>query len=144
MDTEIFQDWLDRVGDAVVAGDFETYAAAVALPFTLITEASTISVPDESALRAGFDTYRVMLDAQRVTHMVRTASDVCAMGPGLILGNYTTHLMSNALPVVPPFISAMTLRDENGVWKASMIVNSTSNAKWPIDLPRSEGGSHAP
>ncbi|MEJ6395468.1 hypothetical protein V8J82_19565 [Gymnodinialimonas sp. 2305UL16-5] len=131
MDRDVFQDWLDRVGAAVMAGDYPTYAAAVCLPFTLITETTTTNVEDDETLHAGFAGYRQMLEDNGITHMVRLSSGVTPLGAGLIVGNYTTHLLANSRPVMQPFVSSMTLRQQDGVWRATSIVNSLSSMAWP-------------
>lgn len=130
----VFQDWLDRIGAAVIEGDYPTYANAVSLPFLLVTENATISVDDDTTLQEGFVSYRKMLSTQGVTHMVRLSSGTTDLGPDLIVGNYTTHLLINARPALPPFVSSMTLRCEDGIWKATTIVNSLAATQWPVDV----------
>ncbi len=130
------QAWLDRMDAAVLGGDFETYAAGVSLPFTLITETANLTVADEADLRRGFDAWRDMLRMQHVTDSVRLCSGVTHLAPDLVVGTYISHLLSNAKPVVPSKLGAIILRLEDGAWRATAIASPVANRKWPIDLPR--------
>ena len=131
-----FQTWLDVVGQATLDGDFDRYAVYVSVPFTLITQEATLTVPDRAGLRRGFDVYHTMFRTMGVTDMVRTASGVTPMGPDLLCGNYETHILRGALAIVPPFLSSMVLRHEEGLWRAASVTNSWTNRRWPIDFPK--------
>ncbi|NKX44580.1 hypothetical protein [Roseicyclus persicicus] len=137
MDLAGLQDWLDRMDRAVTEGDFADYAARVVLPFALETRTATLSVASLAELRAGFDSWRQMLAAQRVTHSVRRATDVRRIGPDSVRGSFDSYLLAGAIPVVPPMGGTVDLhRDEAGLWRATRIVTEMANARWPIDLPR--------
>ena len=130
-----FQTWLDVVGQTIFDDDFDAYAAHVCVPFTLITQQETLTVPDRGGLRRGFDVYVNMFRTLQVTDMIRTASGVTAMGSDLLCGNYETHILRGGLRIVPPFMSSMVLRAEGGTWRAASITNSWSNKRWPISFP---------
>ncbi|MCX7889225.1 MAG: hypothetical protein N2422_05765 [Rhodobacteraceae bacterium] len=117
-------------------GDWDSYRDAVALPFHLQTERANLTIADEAALRDGFEDFHEMLRTQQVTDYIRLVRIATFIEDGLIAGNYVTHMLSNAVRVVPPFASQITLRRGDGVWRAVSISNATANTRWPIDLPR--------
>ena len=133
---QLLQSYLDEIGTAVLVGDWETYRAHVALPFTLITEAATLTVETEEDLRKGFDSFHDMLRFQKVTQYIRLADSAVALSDTLISGRYVSHFIAGAHRIIPPFRSTMTLRLIGNRWVAVAITNSTSNMQWPIQVPR--------
>ena len=45
--TVFLQDWLDRMGDATLGGDWQSYMPGISLPFRLLTETAEITVIGE-------------------------------------------------------------------------------------------------
>lgn len=134
---ETLQTWLDTVSDAVMQGDFDTYRAHVCLPFHLITHTTSMRIENEDALRGGFDLFVQMLRSQRVTDYVRLAAGAEQLDDVLITGRYVSHLIvSGGLRLIPPFRSAITLRLEDGMWRAASITNALANSRWPIHMLR--------
>lgn len=131
---ETLQEWLDTVSDAVMRGDYAVYRAHVCLPFHLITHTASLRIEDDPPLRAGFDSFVQMLRSQRVTDYIRLASGAEQLDDVLITGRYVTHLLVGGTRLMPPFKSAITLRREDGVWRAASITNALANARWPIHL----------
>ena len=131
-----FQDWLDRVVQSYFDDDFASYSDAMLLPQAFITDKSITLIGDEDLLRKGFDAWRQMMIAQKVTHLIRTATEVVELGGGLISGNYETHLLSDATHVCPVYTSTATLREDGGVWRAVSITTGLSNTAYPIVVPR--------
>lgn len=133
---QLLQSYLDEIGTAVLRGDWETYRSHVQLPFTLITEAATLTVSTEADLRQGFDSFHDMLQFQKVTDYVRLAESAVEIDDHLISGRYVSHFIAGSHRILPPFRSTMTLRLLGNTWRAVAITNSTSNMQWPIQMPR--------
>jgi hypothetical protein len=133
---EVLQSYLDTSMAALFRADWHDYAATIALPFTMITEASILTVATEAELRAGYDAYQNMIQTQRLTDVVRLAETAAELGETLISGRYITHMLSGALRVVPPYRSTITLRLTGSRWQAISVTNSLANMQWPIHLPR--------
>jgi hypothetical protein len=131
---EILQDWLDIVTNAVMQGDYTAYRAHICLPFHLITHSASLRIDDDAPLRQGFDSFLQMLRSQRVTDYIRLASGAEQLDDVLITGRYVSHLLVNGTRLLPPFKSAITLRREDGVWRAASITNALANSRWPIHL----------
>ena len=133
---QLLQSYLDEIGTAVLVGDWETYRNHVHLPFTLITETTTLNVTTEAELKRGFDSFHEMLKFQRVTDYVRLAESAVDISDHLISGRYVSHFIAGSHRIVPPFRSTMTLRLVGNTWRAVAITNSISNMQWPIQVPR--------
>ena len=132
----IMQSYLDDLSTAVLTGDWGTYSAHVAMPFTLVTETTTMVVDTEEKLRAGFDSFHDMLKFQRVTQYIRLVETAVDLGDTLISGRYVSHVIAGAHRIIPPFRSHMTLRLIGNIWCAAAITSSISNMQWPIQMPR--------
>lgn len=133
--SETLQTWLDTVAEAVIRGDYETYRAHVCLPFHLITHTTSMRIDRDDALRSGFDAFVQMLQSQRVTDYVRLAAGAEQLDDVLITGRYVSHLLvAGGVRLIPPFRSAITLRREDGVWRAASITNALANSRWPIHM----------
>ncbi|MDJ0827236.1 MAG: hypothetical protein QNJ16_17230 [Rhodobacter sp.] len=131
----ILQDYLDRMSDAVMGGDYAVYAAGVALPFTLVTAEDEITVETDAALRQGFDAYHEMLTMQNATDMIRIAKRAEPRGDGLVAGRYQTNILANGQRIFDAFDSDIVLRAAPSGWRAVWISNDMRNARWPIHLP---------
>lgn len=137
----MFQTFLDDVTIAVMAGDFDTFAAHVSLPFHLVTESARLVVTTEADLRAGFDDFQQTLKVQHVTDMIRLAESAAFLSEDQISGRYVTHLLANGHRAVPPFSSQMELRREAGIWRTASISNSLYNHRWPLMVPEVKHGT---
>lgn len=133
---QTLQSYLDESDANLLRADWPGYSAGVALPFTMITEASVMTVSSEAELRAGFDAYQNMIHTQRLTDVVRLAETAAALGERLISGRYITHMMAGSHRIMPPFRSNLTLRLTGNRWQAICVTNSLANMQWPIHLPR--------
>lgn len=133
---QILQAYLDEVGDACLRDDWETYVAAVELPFILMTQAATICISTQDELRIGFDAFCATLKHQRVTDHIRLAESAVDLDQGLISGRYTTHLLSGSHRIIPPYRSSITLRLAGNHWRAASISNDLVNTHWPLHLPQ--------
>ncbi len=133
---QIMQSYLDDLSTAVLVGDWETYRNHVTIPFTLVTETATLVVDTEENLLAGFDAFHKMLQFQKVTQYIRLVDTAVDLGDTLISGRYTSHVISGAHRIIPPFRSTMTLRLMGNRWCAAAITSSISNMQWPIQMPR--------
>lgn len=133
---KLLQTYLDDSVATLFRADWKAYATTIALPFTMITEASVLTVTSEAELRAGYDAYQNMIKTQRLTDVARLAETAAKLGETLISGRFVTHMLSGALRVVPPYRSTITLRLTDSNWQAISVTNSLANMQWPIHLPR--------
>jgi hypothetical protein len=132
----ILQDYLDRIGQAVISERFDRYRAGVQLPLSILTSSANLTVSTEDALQDGFDDYIEMLQSHGVDAMLRSVKAAAFQGNEHIVGIYDTRLMSGRRQVLPTFHSKMWIGCYDGVWKAIKIHNTTNEARWPMLLTR--------
>lgn len=142
--SEIMQDFLTRMADAVVSERFETYSAGVHLPFSILTSAASLSVATLDDLEDGFDTFAEVVRIRGVTRIVQTVMYAEFEGPDRIVGIYRTRLMDGSRVVLPEYYSKMWIQRIDGVWKATRTHNTTKEARWPILLTRLASDSWSP
>ena len=85
---------LDEVSAAALKNGWETYREGISLPSTVITHAESKVISTEDDLRAGYDTFRMTLMAQRVTDYIRLVDQAEQLDRGLIPGSYVSHLIA--------------------------------------------------
>lgn len=133
MDTAaILQDYLDEVSLAVLHDDWQTYRDGISLPCAVITHSESKIVATEDDLRAGFETFRDTLRAQRVTDYIRLVDQAARLDKDLISGSYISHIIAGGQRVVAPFRSLMTLRLVGNRWRAASVTNGLANSRWPL------------
>lgn len=132
----ILQETLDDLGSAVMTDDWEGFCARIVIPFELETEAARIKVVSLDEMREGYDTFRDMIVARRVSDYVRLVEHATFDGPDTICGTYVSHLLGNGVRVVPPYRSMMILQRQGNRWSVRRIANSWKNDRWPILTPR--------
>jgi hypothetical protein len=132
---QTLQIYLDEVAGSVLRRDFATYRDRIALPFQLVTHAASLHITDEATLRQGFDTFAQAVQVQRITDYLRLVEGAEELDEALITGRYVTHMMAGAHRVFPPFRSQITLRHEDGRWRAASITNALANSRWPLIVP---------
>lgn len=139
---QILEEYLERVGRAVMADDFETYADHVSLPLVLVTEVTTLVIQNIAELEHGFDAFVEMMQSQNVTEFLRVVESAVVSDDGLVSGRYVTHILRDGQPIVPPIGSRIGLRLEDDRWRAVSIASSLTNARWPIFLPEVGSGTN--
>ena len=132
---QTLQLFLDEVAGAVMRSDYAAYRERVTVPFQLITHTANLHIDNDADLRQGFETFAQTLRVQRITDYIRLVEGAEEMDDVLITGRYVTHMMAGGHRVIPPFRSQITLRHEDGRWRAASITNALANSRWPLLLP---------
>jgi len=130
-----FERVVDRMAESCMAGDWPAFRDGMILPFTLHTAGATLVVKDEIQLRQGFDNFVQMLRVQGVTDYIRPVLDADCPAPDRLDGIYESHLLRNAVRVVPSYRSRAQLRRVDGLWRFERIVNTWENDRWPVTTP---------
>ncbi|MCF7701046.1 hypothetical protein [Loktanella sp. M215] len=115
----VFQDWLDRVAAYVVANDYDNWRTTMSCPVVVNSAAGPSEMGTEDQLREKFEQWRLQINVQRVSDLIRIAHDVQAISEDHIEGAYTMDVLSNGQRVMPRFISAATLRYQDRHWRAT-------------------------
>lgn len=128
----IVQSCLDEVSAAVLHDDWPTYRDSISLPFAVISHDESKIVTTEEDLRAGFDSFRDTLRAQKVTDYIRLVEQAWRIDHDLISGSYVSHIIAGGQRIVAPFKSLMTLRLIGNHWRAASVTNGLGNSRWPL------------
>lgn len=128
----ILQSYLDEGAAAVLQDDWPTYRDGISLPCAFISHDENKIVATEDDLRAGFNSFRATLRAQRVTDYVRLVEQASRIEGDLISGSYVSHIMAGGQRVVAPFKSLIRLRLVGNRWRATSVTNGLANSRWPL------------
>lgn len=130
----IVQTWLDDVGQTFFERDFDRFAEAITLPFTLATRNNRTILTERAALQNGFDAWVGMIHGYGATHLIRKARDVQQKDRDVITASYDTDLLRGSVRVVPTFTSWMLLRRSGGRWRSEHLVSGIANDRYPFNV----------
>lgn len=117
---DIVQDFLDRQGDATVAGDIDATLAFCDLPCTLDSLDGSIVVTTETQMRAVCLGFINSLRARQVTYVVRRCQDAVFKDGDTIWATYETRYVSDTgVRAEEPYAGFVILRRRAGIWKIS-------------------------
>jgi hypothetical protein len=102
---EIYQTALNSVSEAVLAGDFDRYAAMIDLPYLVFTTTARLLVTTREDLRPTFQALHEALQEEGVTHYERVARAADYVQRDRIEGWHHTHLISDGERVNSPHVS---------------------------------------
>lgn len=128
----IYQDALNGVSKAVLAGDFDTYAAMIDLPYLIHTQDADLLVSTTESLRPTFDALHGVLKEQRVTHYERVAREADFADRDRIEGWHHTHLISHGERLSWPHVSRHGLVRRGTAWLFSEAHYSVQADRWPV------------
>ena len=105
-----FQAFLDDISNCFVDKDFAAWEKHVELPFSIVTDAGTISIKDQAGLRQNFEHYLTACKVMNIDAIVRkpVAMDVCP--DGKLLATYETELLSHGNRATAPYKSSALLQ----------------------------------
>jgi hypothetical protein len=128
----VYQEALDTVSAAVLAGDFEAYAARIDLPYLVHTEVARLLVQKVDELRPTFENLVRALKSRGVTHYERVAREADYASPHRIEGRHFTHMIANGNPVAMPHEARQVLVRRGDVWRFSEAHYPTRADRWPV------------
>jgi hypothetical protein len=134
----IYQDFLDRTAEALIAGDAAGFLGHIHLPHQIVTENGIFEIADMETARRHFGGFAGALKAQGADAYTRIASSAAFVEPNRIVGRHTAHITSGGKLVAPVFENEMELERRNGVWGASYTRHHVRFVAWPDILPRTE------
>ena len=129
----IYQRALDVVSKAVLAADFDTYAAMIDLPYMIHTAQADLLVSSVADLRPTFDVLSQGLKARGITHYERVARAADYVARDRIGGWHHTHALADGEPLAYPHVSRHTLVRRGDRWLFSEAqYEYLSAARWPL------------
>jgi hypothetical protein len=134
----IYQDLLDRMGEALVAGDADTFVRHVFVPCEVRTDSETILIDSDAKSRQHFAKFHQALMAQGTDAYTRIAKSAVFDGSDCIHGRHETIITSKGKLVAPRFYNEMTIKRRDGIWGTDWVRHHTRYVSWPDVLPRTE------
>ncbi len=129
---EIYQTALNKVSDAVLAGDFNRYVVMIDLPYLIHTQNARLLVSVRDDLTPTFQALHDSLRAQGVTHYERVAREADFVCRDRIEGWHHTHLISHGERVNCPHVSRHTLVRRGAGWLFSEAHYAIEANRWPV------------
>lgn len=134
----VYQDLIDKLTDAIVRRDAETFIACNALPQQVVTVAGQRIFETEGDLLESLNRFVHAIEVNGVTHVVRVCVHARALGPEHIEGWHKTYILRGANLVYTPHVTRQVLRHEDGLWRVAEIEAevdhgvSPSSTLWPV------------
>jgi hypothetical protein len=128
----IYQAALDVVSEAVLAGDFATYAGMIDLPYLVLTDSAQLLVTCEADLRPTFDALHFGLKARRVHHYKRLARQADYVAQGRIEGWHFTHTLAAQDFAAPSRSARQVIVHRAGRWLFSEAQYPIAADSWPL------------
>lgn len=131
MPERLFQTLGDDLTRALVTGDFDLYAAIMALPLTIAPrDGAPYVLADRAALRADFDLYHSIIKLHGVTDIYREVVEYQPVSDGHIRFHFVTHILVRAQRIVEPFASCMLMVRGADGWRIAEIESSEGHINW--------------
>lgn len=128
-----YQEALDAVSAAVLAGDFSAYLERLDLPYLVRMADADVVLTDAGSLRPTFDALSGGLRRRGVTHYERVAREARFRRADRIEGRHFTHMIAGAERIAPPHAAAAALvRRDGGTWRFSEATYPLARADWPL------------
>lgn len=135
----IYQDFLDRTAEALIAGDADGFLRHIHLPHQIVTENGIFEIADRAAAERHFEGFAAALRAQGVDAYTRTAKWARFLEPDRIEGRHVAHLTSAGKLATPVFENEMEIEMRNGIWGMSYVRHHVRFVAYPDILPRHGG-----
>ena len=128
----LYQDALNVVSQAILAGDFDAYADRIDLPYLVHTQTARHLIQRRDDLRQTFQALHDSLAARDVTHYERVARAADYVDRDRIEGMHHTHLISHGERVNCPHVSRHTLVRRGALWQFSEAHYDIRADRWPV------------
>ncbi len=127
-----YQTALNVVSQAVLRGDFDSYAAQIDLPYLIHTQNARHLIQRREDLRPTFQAVRDSMAAHDITHYERVARAADYVDRDRIEGWHHTHLISHGERVNCPHVSRHTLVRRGALWLFSEAHYDIRADRWPL------------
>lgn len=128
----IYQNALNTVSQAVLAGDFDAYADQIDLPYLIHTDTARLLVFTRDDLRPTFEALHQTLRDRAVTHYERVARHADYVDRDRIEGWHHTHLISQGERLNYPHASRHVILRRDAGWVFSEAYYKIQADRWPV------------
>lgn len=132
----IYQEWLDIVSEPLLQGDVDVLQRYVSLPYLHRSEDNRTVIETREDMAHGFKVFSDSLLSQGANQIVRLVSSAEYLSDDYIQGAHVTHVLRNATPVVPSFVSQLSLRRCPTHWKMVENYGGYAHGTWPVRMMR--------
>ncbi|MEM9432790.1 MAG: hypothetical protein AAGA12_02620 [Pseudomonadota bacterium] len=127
---EIYQDMLDRIGQAYFDDDFDYIRRVIFVPHTFVTFESTYVMETETDLRKMYDNLRVHFRSQNIDTYHRVCHAAEFKSSTLIEGMHVTHMLSDVQQVEDSYPVRSFLKCVDNVWQVFCSDNAITEDGW--------------
>ena len=129
----IYQNALNIVSEAVLAGDFFRYAAMIDFPYLVHTADADLLVTTTADLLPAFEAVHRGLTSRGVTHYERVARSADYVDRNRIEGRHHTHMLADGQPVNCAHASGQTIVRRGELWLFSEAhYDAVKGDRWPL------------
>ncbi|MBS1303338.1 hypothetical protein [Loktanella sp. SALINAS62] len=128
MERRYFQDWLDGVIDHAHANDGAGWADRFARPTLIVSHDRRSLIETDAEFAAKFSAWRGLFRVYRVTHMLRTVTDLQPDGDARVIGTYDTDILADGKRVMPRFRSTKVLVRQGDIWRCCQLTTGMGAA----------------
>lgn len=129
----IYQDALNIVSQAVLAGDFRRYVGMIDLPYLVHTATTDLLVTTTADLLPTFASLHEGLRDRGVTHYERVARSADFVDRDRIEGWHYTYMIADGQPVNCPYAASQTLVRRGRHWLFSEArYEALQGDRWPL------------
>ena len=132
----LYQELLDRLSTAVLAGDLDTVSGCFSLPTRINTLASTITIETDAELREGYRQLGANLHASGATHFFWLAKMARWVSPNYIEAFHVTHALKNSQPLMEPYHARVMVRFDGENYMVDEVDIQLENTSWPFEPPK--------
>lgn len=132
----IYQEWLDVMSEPLLHGRVEILQKYVSLPYLHRSEDNRTVIETVEDMTHGFKSFSDSLQAHGANQIVRLVSFAEYLSDDYIQGAHVTHVLRNATPVIPSFVSKLSLRRCPTHWKLVENYGGYSHGEWPVRVMR--------
>lgn len=138
---DIYQEVLDVLSRAILAGDGDTVLRLIPLPHAVRTMSGQIRIETAAEMIATVEGMQASLKGNGATDYIRIVDHAEFTGTDEITGEHTSHILRGGVRLVPPYRNQLTLRRaEDGTWQVSATSEVVADTRWPILLPNARRG----
>jgi hypothetical protein len=134
----IYQDLLDRMGEALVTGEVTAFMRHIFLPCRLETDSASFLIETEAQACRHFNGFHEALKSQGTDAYTRIAKSAGFDGPDVIRGRHETIITAGGKLVAPRFDNEMTILRRGDIWGTDWVRHHTRYVSWPDVLPRAD------
>ncbi|MCB1343277.1 MAG: hypothetical protein KDK24_19855 [Pseudooceanicola sp.] len=124
------QAFMDEVVEVIRKDDAKGYLDMIALPYQVITAASTRTFLRKADMEDHFHLFRIGLKQMGFQDLSHHVISVTMLGETLATGIYETRLLREDRRLVAPYRSCITVRRDTGRWRAVCMAHTIGHADW--------------